>query len=424
MRKIKSFKSFIYIIFSILLIPNVLAAHSVANDLNSFFTGFKALFSGNVVGFVNGVIGAIPLFGLIVIIYALTNYASIVTIFKKKEYHKFGKMFGIGLALVGLAQQNIYDFILGTSATLITVLFLLLVVFMIIIYWNTLRTNQMDSSKEKLDSEKEVVKSEHALNEEKKKLTALEHEISKDKHLFGRVNDELDSLDRSLKHYYKLTGDELSQVEEIIKLVMKASNSTADVDKSKMHDLVKNLLRHIAGLIDTMKHDSVDEVKVKNLLSKIETDLEYIKHGSKHALKDEEILKKYVAKYGITTDDTKALTVINNMSNIKNLIVTVRNATLELIAIEAKLKSHESELNACNYVAKHNQADKARADIHSYEFKDAHKNLDILREMILRGRSITNEIIDIEKSMNIKLSEINSAEHHLYGLLGSIKPHL
>ena len=136
--------------------PAVLAAsHTVKSDLSSFANVFVDLFNGSIDGAVSNLVNAIPLFGLIAVIWGLTFFIAKITLFNKQEHDRYAKMFALGITLIGIAQQGVYNAILGWSRSFLILSFIIAIVFMFIMFINHSSKRNYDVSTEKLKSKKE-----------------------------------------------------------------------------------------------------------------------------------------------------------------------------------------------------------------------------------------------------------------------------
>lgn len=88
----------------------------------------------------------------------------------EEQKDKYSTLFGLGLAAIGTFNTAVASFVYNVlGGGMLTILFLLLFIFIIWIFWNRSRANVHDSTVDKLNSEKEVIKAERELKEEEKK---------------------------------------------------------------------------------------------------------------------------------------------------------------------------------------------------------------------------------------------------------------
>lgn len=392
------------LLVAIFFVPiSVLAQHSVAGDLTSFANGFKSLFQGNVPGFVGGVVSALPLFGLIFVVYAISSYLALITLFRKNTDNdkKFAKIFGIGLALLGLAQQSIYNSVLGLSTAMLTIIFLLLAIFMTWIFWNTMRTSTNESSKEKYDSEIKAIKSEKDLDKEKD-----EHLHNKKE--FAKTHRELDTLDERLDNVKNLTGTELEQIDELARMLTHVTSSAHDM--KAVSKFGKQLSHGIAGLITTMNHTRGREAKVINALNVLRAN---IKHKTPTSGGDEkhkfDIIHKLCVERGITKNPTE----INNISkdaSLQKYLNQIIIETKKLEKLEQDLTQHEKDIKTCDYNEKHKLAGNVRDYIHTNSFSEAHTTLDELRKLVEQENIIIKDLTRISSEMASSISHIRINE--------------
>ena len=87
-----------------------------------------------------------------------------------EQNEKFATMFGLGLAAIGTFNVGVSSFVYNVmGGSLLTILFILLFIFIIWMFWNRGKTSVNESAKDKIDSEKDLLRAERELKEERKK---------------------------------------------------------------------------------------------------------------------------------------------------------------------------------------------------------------------------------------------------------------
>ncbi|MDD3175997.1 MAG: hypothetical protein PHU51_05970, partial [Candidatus Nanoarchaeia archaeon] len=325
--------------------------HSVRSDMGAFVNGFQGLFKGDTDAFVEGLVQALPLFGLVIIVFGLGYYLSLITIFKGDGKEKFAKIFATGLALLGLAQQKIYDLVLGLSTALLSIIYILLFFFIIILFWNTMRSSQLSSSTT-------LTRTKTANLGAESKYDKARHELNKDRRLHRKSEHILGSLADDLDDVYDLSGDELNQIKKLIQLVGKIKTAEHNGDKDKVHGLVQMFGRQIGSLITSMKHTDADYKKINTLVDRLSYYLEYAHaEGNDEAKKLRNILVHYSKKThgNAHISDEKAEELVKK-TDVKEKLDKIRHQNHNLIQFEKKLQEELKNLNDVNYTKKHSAA--------------------------------------------------------------------
>ena len=257
------------------------------DDLAHLSAAFGFIFTGNIPGFFEEILKAVPLIGIFLLIYAVAHYAAVITIFRKEEHKKFANIFAIGLAIVGIMSPPVFDIIrnlLGNS--LLTILFMLIFIFMIIIFFKRLKTNSIESSTDNykaksklLAAEKEFNKIEHGLLKDKKLEQQDIHEITQIKHANEKLMHENGDMKAQLEHLRTLAKEAAhdkapSHKDKDNKMaIAKAKSIAAGIQKelSGIY-MLKNTLKALENNnIEELKDDVFEEkdfIKFKKYLNK------------------------------------------------------------------------------------------------------------------------------------------------------------
>jgi hypothetical protein len=380
--------------------------HSVRSDMGAFVNGFQGLFKGDTDAFVEGLVQALPLFGLVIIVFGLGYYLSLITIFRKPENEKFAKIFATGLALLGLAQQKIYDLVLGLSTALLSIIYILLFFFIIIMFWNKVRTSQLETSTELLGAKKTNLSSE---NEYEK----LRHESNKDVRLYRRTENMLGRLSDDVDEMYALTGDELHQINTMTKLLTKVTAAANQNDQGKVHEYVNMFNRHIASLFTSMKHSEADHRKINSVIEHIDHNISFAfaeNHAEEAQFK--EILKHHAKGQGKTHSEDE-LTKLSAQKGIREELSKIRHEASHLQQLKGKLQTEIEKLDDVGYNKKHNAASSARSHLIDGQYKSAHDQLDDLRSYVEKEQHIQREILTFEKEVENAVRDLKNAEKQL-----------
>ncbi|MGM5481494.1 MAG: hypothetical protein ACQESE_03725 [Nanobdellota archaeon] len=403
---------------AISLIPQALAAdHSVTGDLTGFVDGFRDLINGNSAGFVDGLVGALPLVGLFVIVFGLTFFLTKTTIFKKDDQGKYARMVAIGIALLGLAQQSVYNLVLGLSRSFLILAFLFAFIMMAIMFVNTNRKNYFDIQKETFDSMKTKLESQ-------KELQKARDDLKKDKKYYTRSRNELQRLDGELRDMSKLSSDELRAVDKLIDLVTRAHSAAAEGAADKIHAYSKVLNTGISGLVTSMNHEHKHLHKVDELLADIESVTKRWGQDEKEEEHEEERLAKIFAHYeklhGTGKIGKDLHKIDSDITGIKDHLRELHNGLRKARQMEHRLKELKSKLNDHSVKHKHDTAEAVREAIVSNDFNTAHSKLDNLRYLITHQRELFGELREEEQALNRLFSYIEHHERAVVPLIADI----
>lgn len=147
----------------------------IANDLAHIGNAFAALFGeGGFPVFFKELLLSFRGVGVFLVIYGLMMFISKITIFKSEEHHKYAHMFGIGIALIAISNNKVYDLLVGTVAqTFLQIILIMVVVFGIIILLNYLNKHRHEASAGAITAKSTAVSAKgeyHAAMSEKNKL--------------------------------------------------------------------------------------------------------------------------------------------------------------------------------------------------------------------------------------------------------------
>lgn len=408
----------IYMTMFLLLVPTLALAaneNTVVGNLQSFVDAFQALFNGNPDGFVAGLVASLPLFGLVVIIFGLMFFVSKVTIFKSPEHDKYARMIAIGVALLGLAQQTVYNAILNLSRVFLILAFLIAIVFMFIMFVNYNRKAHLTSHAELHGITGQALTA-------RKDLEKIKHELHKDSKLYEKTERDLKKLSSNLGSIKTLSGNELSAVDRIADLLRKASAASHSGTDGQMHEYVAALGKDIGSLITTLKHEDNDIRKLDKHVEHISRELHRLEFDADHEKSEEEHVKKVLKKLGKLSghdiDDAKAHKIIfENNQRIQDqeraLHINIRNIRkhlLDLNALKNAIEQDAQEINQYGYRNKHLQAQEVRSAVMNKQFNDAHQHLDKLRSFIEHERQLLARAHKHEEEIMHLLSSIDSEE--------------
>jgi ABC-type multidrug transport system fused ATPase/permease subunit len=388
----------------LLLVPGfVLAQHSVAGDLTSFANGFKALFSGDVPGFAAGIVNALPLFGLIFVIYALAYYLSIITIFRGNDprYQRFGNIFGIGLALLGLAQQSVYNMVLGLSTAMLSIIFLLLSIFIVWMFLNVSRTGLNETEGQMHTARGTRITAERATNR-------IEHETGMERREFGRTERQLDRLSNRLDRVTALTGTELQQIDQLARMLTQVTSSAHDMNA--VSNFGRQLSHGIAGLITTMNHTRGPINNISAIISRINSNLTFVFTGGTRT--DQAHLEHILTILLRRHYPTRALP---NLTIYYNSNPALHTPLRRIMHRTQELQNYLTQINNFNtrfpdYASKHDVASQVQQHIHRHEYEASQRELDRLREMVQNEVDIVNDITRIDGEINNCIADITATE--------------
>lgn len=420
-------KYFLIVLTALISLPGVLAAsqHSVVGDLTSFYLAFKALLGGQVDSFVPNLVHSVPLFGLFFIIFGFTFFLTKITLFKHADHDKYARMIAIGIALVGIVQQSVYDAILGWTTTFLILAFIFAIIMMSLMFVNYSRTNHHEINEKMYKNIEKNKLAKHKAKIAKHDITKLEHEMYKDKGLMHKVKRDLSSLDRDLRDVDHFTGNELSQVHQIGKLLRKAT-AAADRGKDKdVHGYLKSLSRDLASLITSMSHEDHDMRRTHNLLRDLHHDISYlIKDEHDEKSEDEHvkhILKTLIHKYhGHVESDVRVKRLLREEHGLHTELSKISRVLLKLRSIESELQKYADEMESYGYQKKYDAVSSCRDSVMTYKFHEAQSYLNHLKSLIERGRNRSTQIVHFEREIKQHLSELDSYEAIVKHLLEQI----
>ena len=408
-------KLFAFMFAFLASIPFVTAAttHTVKGDLSGLVQGMIDIVRGNVGSFVDGLVGVIPLAGLLLVIFGLTFFLAKITIFKSKDedHDKYAKMFAGGLALLGLAQQSVYNTILGWSALFLQIAFIMALIFMFLIFLN-------HSKKEHYDAGTKMYEAKQAYLPEKAAAKKLEHDLKLQEKTYKHVDEELGELKHELSSISKLAGNERAQVEKLISLLSRAAASAKiGKDESETQRYGKVLATGIHSLISTMKHEPTHFKKFEALMHDIDRELVSWGHVAgtdiNDVTKDINLLKKHNSKYHSGAHSEADLNLIKDDSVIKNYLKDLTSYLHELYKIEQDLEHKKDKLLHHSLSDKYSLAESARSDIYSGEYGSAEGHLKQLHSHIQSEELLLEQIRDDEHRIKSSLTNIKHVEDQL-----------
>jgi len=417
-------KFVIVVILSLLLLaPGVLAVsastHSVRGDLQSFTSAFQSLFNADPDGMIDGLVGAMPLFGLILVVYAFAFFLGVLTIFNHKDHRRYANMVAIGLSLLGLAQQKVYDAILSWSTTFITITFMLAIVFMIIMFINNNRRRHFETNREMFDSQKSYLTA-------KKDAKKIAQDFYKDKKLYNKEERDLEHVDNELDDFDHLMGDELQIIDKISSLLERVS-----AHKDSPHKYVDSLRNHVGALMNRLTHEQHDYRKIDAYVDKLTkefADWGYDEsdeaHSDAHLIR---MLKHHASSRGLarTKKDAETTAWLHGTSveakDVKRILANIRSELAALRHINRKLATNEEgPLHRYGPDVKHYAAIRFREAAFNGDYKQANNELDHLRNIILKERHVISQLHHINNEINMHLSRIHHYETQLHSHMAHI----
>lgn len=405
------------VVIFLLVAPMAAAAtHTVRGDLQSFGDGFRALFQADMDGFIDGLLGAMPLFGLIFVVYGLAYFLCVLTLFREKEHQRFAQMIAIGIALLGLAQQSVYNTILGLSTAFLTIAFILAVVFMIIMFLNYSRRRHFETNKDMFDSQKSYLQSKREANK-------VKHELNKDTGLYKKAERDLSHVDHELSEFDHMTGDELRLVDEISKLLERITSHSEDE-----HAYVAALRNHIGALMNRLNHERRDYGRLDNLVDRLTHEFDQWGYDFRTETREEKelinILKHHARKKGHTTTKTseEIRNFINANNHIKSTLAHIRSEFSQLQHIFKQfVKTEEGAFERRGPDYKHNIAIRMRDAALNGDFRGANTQLDHLRHAITKERSVLSKLHHYNNEINRIFSRVERHERELAAHFDAIR---
>ena len=402
-------------------------AHTVTGDLTAFFNGFKALFRGNTGGFVDGIVAAAPLLGLFFVVFGLAFYLSRLTIFKgndNAQMDRYARWVATGIALLGVAQQSVYNTVLAWSNVFLTIAFITLVIFMFILFLNKTRSSHLGELTHLHKATSENLQA-------KKELLKLKHEVKHDKKLYAKTEHDLADLRDDLERIDHLGGDELKQVDRLAELLRKVTSSANTLDDKGIHPYVQQLSREVGTLITTMQHERKWENKTHQHLRKLDEHLKYLakdesteRNQEKHI---EHVIERYLHHHHdyVAGDDDikdikKRLSTNNEHGSIRGAIMSIIKSTEELKALKEEVRKHMQNATKFGFQTKYDAAKAVQDSIMTQAFEEANKRLYELRNMIRYEQDTIHILQEYDQKMLVHTHDIDRKENELTALLTGI----
>lgn len=396
-------------------IPFVAAAttHTVQGDLSGLTSGLIDLVRGNVSSFVDGLVGALPLIGLFLVVYGLVFFLAEITIFKdaSDNHKKYSNLFALGIALLGLAQQGVYNIILSWSALFLQVAFIVALVFMFLIFLN-------HSKKIHYETGTAMYTAKKAYLPEKAEAKKLEHDLKMEKKTYDHVDDELSTLNHELSSITKLAGNERAQVEKIISLLSRASASAKiGTDEAETQRYAKTLATGIHSLISTMKHEPSHFKKFEALMHDVEYELASWGKTSSSDIHDittdMNLLKHHNKKHHGGSHSDADLALIKDDVIIKGHLRDLSSYLHELDNIEKSLVDKKDRMLHHSLHEKYVLAEDARKEIYSGNYDSAEGHLKKLHSDLQSEEMLLEQIREDEHTVKSALTNIKHIEDQL-----------
>ena len=328
------------------LLPSVLAAPTVRSSLQGFVSGISTF---TVSGFVSGLLAVLPLIGLIAVIFGLMFFVTRISIFRGEGNDKYARMVAIGISLLGLAQQKVFDAILGWTTSFLILLFMLAVVMMFIIFLNHTRTSHSLVATDLAKAQKDHYEARNEARKAKHEGRKLSQEINRDAKLFNRTVKDLDSLDKDLRGIGRLSGDELAMVDKLADLLRKATATSQKGETGNTHAYVQALTREIGSLVTSMQHDHKDLSHVHKMLTAIRGHVEFLFADEKQELSVDNhlahLFKRHLKMHHGTDAVGMDAALVKEGSDIHKHLLGIRTAAKNLKSLETRVESHLETLS-------------------------------------------------------------------------------
>ncbi|MFP4118793.1 MAG: hypothetical protein ACLFTH_01950 [Candidatus Woesearchaeota archaeon] len=398
-------KSIVFGVMAFSLLPQASVASSVAEDLTGVVDGLSSLIRGNTAGFVDGIVGAVPLVGLFAIVFGITFFLTKTTIFKKEDQAKYARMVSIGIALIGLVQQSVYNVILNLSKSFLILAFIFAIVMMAIMFVNVNRKSYFEVQKDTFDAMNNKLGSQKTLQKTK-------DDFLKDKKYYERSRNELRRLDGEIREMNKLGGDEIRAVDKLIDMVTRAHSAAAEGAADKIHTYTKAITAGISGLVTSMKHEHKHLHKIDYLLNDIQSITKRWGKDESEEENEEKRLEKIFQHYNKhhAGDKLRELhKVQGDLRGLKDHLRELHKALRNARHMEHRLIHLKDKLSGHAVKQKHEMAEHARSAILDGDFKSAHSKLDNLRYIISHQKELFGELHEEERALRQLLSHM---DHH------------
>ena len=392
----------------LLSFPLVLAeTHTVSGDLTSFFEAFRCLFHLQSGCVANNLVHAAPLIGLIAVVYGLTYFIAVTTLFKDEDHHKYARTIAIGIAILGVAQGSVYNALLSWSSIFLIATFIVAVIFMFMIFLNHSKKNHYSVAKDMREA--------HAADlTAKKDLYKIKHDVALDKKYYDRVMHDLDSLNQDLTDLTSLAGSEKSQVNEIARLLQQLASAANRGEQGFVHQYAQALANHIGALISSMKHEDVIDNNVDNMVEQIDSILAHWDHTK---MKDEaiekqmlHIFKQVSAHLGHDYDEKEYSKLLVDNKLLANHFTNMHRILRELSSLRDHLNSQTEHLTDLGYKKKHLEASEIRDSVFEGDYSRAHKHLDNLRSIIEQEPNVSTSIGASASKIRSLISQLRQEE--------------
>ncbi|MBN1175591.1 hypothetical protein JXA48_03025 [Candidatus Woesearchaeota archaeon] len=384
--------------------PAVLAeTHTVRGDLSAFFEAFKCLFHLSAGCTADNLVTAAPLIGLIVVVFGLTYFIAVTTIFKDEEHHKYARMIAIGISILGLAQQSVYNAILSWSTLFLIAAFVTAVIFMFIIFLNHNKKNHFEVAQQMHLAHKSDL-------EARKELYKIKHDVALDKKYYKRVNKDLDKLNDDIDEIISLAGSEKNQIDEITRLMQQLASAAQKGEQGLVHQYAQALGNHIGALITSMKHEDVLDGDVNSLVEKINSVLSHWAHDE---MKEESvekqmihIFRRVVASIGHEVDEKEYTKLMAENKLLSDHFRYMHSIISELAALREHLTRQTEVFDNLGYKKKHLEASEMRDAIFDGDYARAHKHLDELRSIVEQEPNVGTKLKAASSKISTLVSEL------------------
>ncbi|MCF7798548.1 hypothetical protein K9M74_01455 [Candidatus Woesearchaeota archaeon] len=208
----------------------------------------------------NLLIGGIAV-GVFLIIMFLMKVILEISILKSPEHKKYATWIGVGIALIGMVNDAVYNMLTSlVGGSFIIVVLILLVVFAVVIFVNRMRKSHYDASAEMHGAHTDAISARKDLKKE-------DHELSLQEKLEKRETGALNKAEH-------IVDDELSSIRNLQELVTKMRQLLGQLaqttDQAHAQQLRGSLTRGAQALPTLVKEDFADEEKLKKILHQLE----------------------------------------------------------------------------------------------------------------------------------------------------------
>lgn len=403
-------------------LPSVFA-YTIDDAFASFVGGFQGFLSGgDISALAGGILDIIPIIGLFLIVFGLMFYLSKITIFRGEDTDRYARWLALGIGLVGVVQQSVFNVILGWGTLFLTFAFITLLIFMGIIFVNRNRQSHFEAATDMRKEQATFYSEKGKALTAKQDLLNVQKSLSMDEKNYQKIERDLSSLDSSLQNISELAGDELGQVDHLADLLRKATAAAEQNEANKMHGYLQALSRDLASLITKMKHEDSVVRSLESILHDIHKRTEFIKNDLKKDYVLENHMKTLFEKHAQSVSGTSHLDdiekkLLQESHDVQRILRHMLQSIEHLLHLEMEVQKHYEELQKYGYRSKHSAAAEVRDAVLTQDFTQAHTNLDHLRSLIEHERKKIQAIRHIESDVKRHVTSLHLYERKLTVLI-------